>query len=163
MYFIGNTCFRRKIVYHNKMHLHYPSLKKRLAPSSIKPRTYVFKKVSVTELNYIYVFLILTRRFLLQKSRQLFYDIIYVIIYDIIYFMLAFLLSLSWIRWASRNCLLSWIKRYLHIFLTSNAFFFNLASGFLNFSSVECQILLSWYLIYINICVYIGKKLYLSF
>ena len=163
MYFIGNTCFWRKIVYHNKMHLHYPSLKKRLAPSSIKPRTYVFKKVSVTELNYIYVFLILTRGFLLQKSRQLFYDIIYVIIYDIIYFMLAFLLSLSWIRWASRNCLLSWIKRYLHIFLTSNAFFFNLASGFLNFSSVECQILLSWYLIYINICVYIGKKLYLSF
>ena len=163
MYFIENTCLRRKIVCHNKMHLHYPSLKKGLAPSSIKPRTYVFKKVSVTELNYIYVFLILTRRFLLQKSRQLFYDIIYVIIYDIIYFMLAFLLSLSWIRWASRNCLLSWIKRYLHIFLTSNAFFFNLASGFLNFSSVECQILLSWYLIYINICVYIGKKLYLSF
>ena len=45
MLFIGNTCFRRKIVYHNKMHLHYPSLKKRLAPSSIKSRTHVFKKV----------------------------------------------------------------------------------------------------------------------
>ena len=136
MYFIENTCLRRKIVCHNKMHLHYPSLKKRLALSSIKPRAYVFKKVSVTELNYIYVFLILTRGFLLQKSRQLFYDIIYVIIYDIIYFMLAFLLSSSWIRWASRNCLLCWIKRYLHIFLTSKAFFFNSASGFLNFSSV---------------------------
>ena len=92
MYFIGNTCFPRKIVYHNKMHLHYPSLKKRLAPSSIKPRTYVFKKVSVTKLNHTYVFLILTRGFLLQKSRLLFYDIIYIIIYNITYFMLAFVI-----------------------------------------------------------------------
>ena len=39
MYFIGNTCFRRQIVY-----LDYPSLKKRLAHSLIKPRTYFFKK-----------------------------------------------------------------------------------------------------------------------
>ena len=90
MYFIGNTCFRRKIVYHNKMHLHYPSFKKRLAHSSIKPRTYVFKKVSATALDYAYVFLILARVFLLQKSKLVFYDIIYVIIYEIIYFMLAF-------------------------------------------------------------------------
>ena len=89
MYFIGNTCFRRKIVYHNKMHLHYPSLKKRLAPSSIKSRTHVFKKVSATALDYAYVFLILTRVFSLQKSRLVFYDIIYVIIYEIIYFTLA--------------------------------------------------------------------------
>ena len=90
MLFIGNTCFRRKIVYHNKMHLHYPSLKKRLAPSSIKSRTHVFKKVSVTALDYAYVFLILTRVFSLQKSRLVFYDIIYVIMYEIIYFTLAF-------------------------------------------------------------------------
>ena len=54
MLFIGNICFRRKIVYHNKMHLHYPSLKKRLAPSLIKSRTHVFKKVSVTALDYAY-------------------------------------------------------------------------------------------------------------
>ena len=86
MLFIGNTWFRRKIVYHNKMHLHYPSLKKRLAPSSIKSRTHVFKKVSATALDYAYVFLILTRVFSLQKSRLVFYDIIYVIIYEIIYF-----------------------------------------------------------------------------
>ena len=90
MLFIGNTCFRRKIVYHNKMHLHYPSLKKRLAPSSIKSRTHVFKKVSATALDYAYVFLILTRVFSLQKSRLVFYDIIYVIMYEIIYFTLAF-------------------------------------------------------------------------
>ena len=90
MLFIGNTWFRRKIVYHNKMHLHYPSLKKRLAPSSIKSRTHVFKKVSATALDYAYVFLILTRVFSLQKSRLVFYDIIYVIMYEIIYFTLAF-------------------------------------------------------------------------
>ena len=90
MLFIGNTCFRRKIVYHNKMHLHYPSLKKRLAPSSIKSRTHVFKKVSATALDYAYVFLILTRVFSLQKSRLVFYDIIYVIIYEVICFTLAF-------------------------------------------------------------------------
>ena len=95
MYFIGNTCFRRKIVYHNKMHLHYPSLKKRLAPSSIKSRTHVFKKVSATALDYAYVFLILTRVFSLQKSRLVFYDIIYVIIYEIIYFTFFFLLILN--------------------------------------------------------------------
>ena len=93
MYFIGNTCFRRKIVYHNKMHLHYPSLKKRLAPSSIKPRTYVFKKVSIKALIYTYVFLIWTRGFLLQKSRLVFYNTIFVIIYEIIYFILAFYYS----------------------------------------------------------------------
>ena len=93
MLFIGNTCFRRKIVYHNKMHLHYPSLKKRLAPSSIKSRTHAFKKVSATALDYAYVFLILTRVFSLQKSRLVFYDIIYVIIYEIIYFTLAFFYS----------------------------------------------------------------------
>ena len=86
MLFIGNTWFRRKIVYHNKMHLHYPSLKKRLAPSSIKSRTHVFKKVSATALDYAYVFLILTRVFSLQKSRLVFYDIIYVIMYEIKYF-----------------------------------------------------------------------------
>ena len=43
------------------MHLHYSSFKKSLAPSSIKSQTYVFKNVSVTALNYTYVFLILTR------------------------------------------------------------------------------------------------------
>ena len=75
MYFIGSTCFRRKIVYHNKMHLHYPSLKKRFAPSSIKSRTHVFKNVSATALDYAYIFLILTRVFSLQKSRLVFYDI----------------------------------------------------------------------------------------
>ena len=112
MYFIGNTCFRRKIVYHNKMHLHYPSLKKRLAPSSIKSRTHVFKKVSATALDYAYVFLILTRVFSLQKSRLVFYDIIYVIIYEIIYFTLAFLLASLWIEWTSHNYLLSWIQKY---------------------------------------------------
>ena len=90
MYFIGNTCFRRKIVYHNKMHLHYPSLKKRLAPSSIKSRTHVFKKVSATALDYACVFLIWTRVFSLQKSRLVFYDITYVIMYEIIYFTSAF-------------------------------------------------------------------------
>ena len=57
MYFNRNTCFRRKIVYYNKMHLHQLT-KKRLALCSIKPRTYVFKKVRVTALNYTYVFLI---------------------------------------------------------------------------------------------------------
>ena len=90
MYFTGNACFRRKIVYHNKMQLHYPSFKKRLAHSSIKPGTYVFNKVSTTTLDYAYVFLILARVFLLQKSRLVFYDIIYVIIYEIIYFTLPF-------------------------------------------------------------------------
>ena len=44
MYFIGNTYFRRKTVYHNKIDLHYPSLKKWLASSSIKPWTCVSKK-----------------------------------------------------------------------------------------------------------------------
>ena len=58
--------------------------------NKIKPRTYVFKKVSATALDYAYVFLIFARVFLLQKSRLLFYDIIYVIIYEIIYFTLAF-------------------------------------------------------------------------
>ena len=86
MYFIGNSCFQRKIVYHNKIHLHYPSFKKRLASSSIKPRTYVFEKVSATAIDYAYVFIILTRVFSLQNSRVVFYDIIYVIIYEIIYF-----------------------------------------------------------------------------
>ena len=66
------------------MHLHYPSLKKRLAPSLIKSHTDVFKKVSVTAFAYAYVFLILTRVFSLQKSRLVFYDIIYVIMYEII-------------------------------------------------------------------------------
>ena len=61
MYFIGNSCFRRKLVYHNKMHLYYSSFKKSLAPSSIKSQTYIFKNVSVATLNYTYVFLILTR------------------------------------------------------------------------------------------------------
>ena len=142
MYFIGNTWFRRKIVYHNKMHLHYPSLKKRLAPSSIKSRTHVFKKVSATALDYAYVFLILTRVFSLQKSRLVFYDIIYVIMYEIIYFTLAFFLSSLWIEWTNRNCLSSWIRKYLQAFLQATFFPFNSASVFLNFSSVYFQMLL---------------------
>ena len=93
MYFIGNTCFRRKIVYYNKMYVHFPILRKRLTPSLTKPRTYVFKNVSATALHYAYVFLILTRVFSSQKSRLAFYDIIYVIIYEIIYFTLAFFYS----------------------------------------------------------------------
>ena len=140
MYFIGNTCFRRKIVYHNKMHLHYPSLKKRLAPSSIKSRTHVFKKVSATALDYAYVFLILTRVFSLQKSRLVFYDIIYVIIYEIIYFTLAFFLSSLWIEWTSRNCLPSWIQKYLHAFLQATFFSSTQLQCFLTFHQfiVKC-------------------------
>ena len=111
MYFIGNTCFRRKIVYHNKMHLHYPSLKKRLAPSSIKSRTHVFKKVSATALDYAYVFLILTRVFSLQKSRLIFYDIIYVIIYEIIYFKL-FYAHYEWNEQAVTVCQLEYKNTY---------------------------------------------------
>ena len=133
MYFNGNTCFRRKIVYHNKMHLHYPSLKKRLAPSSIKSRTHVFKKVSATALDYAYVFLILTRVFSLQKSRLVFYDIIYVIIYEIIYFTLAFLLASLWIEWTSHNYLPSWIQKYLHAFLQATFFSSTQVQCFLTF------------------------------
>ena len=132
------ACFRRKIMYHDKMHLHSPSLKNRLAPSSSKPRTYVFKKVSVAALNHIYVFLILTRGFLLQKWRLVFYDIIYVIIYDI-YFMLAFLLFSLWIEWASRNCLLSWIQKYLHIFLKATPFSSTQLHGFLTFHQLSIK------------------------
>ena len=87
MYFNGNTCFRRKIVY-----LDYPSLKERLAPSLIKPRTYFFKKVSATALKFIICFPNLTIVLPQQKSRLVFHDITYIIIYDIMYFMLAFLL-----------------------------------------------------------------------
>ena len=72
------------------MHLHNPSLRKRLAPSSIKARTHVLKKVSATAPDYAHVFLILTRVFSLQKSKLTFYDIINVIMYEITYFMLAF-------------------------------------------------------------------------
>ena len=98
MYFIRNTYFRRKIVWHNKMHLHYPSLKKRLAPFSFKPRTHVFKKVSITALNYTYVFLILTRGFLLQKSRLVFYDIIY--IWDHMFYVSTFIILIM--KWMSK-------------------------------------------------------------
>ena len=148
MYFIGNTCFRRKIVYHNKMHLHYSSLKERVAPSSIKLRTYVFKKVSFTERNYTYVFLILTRGLLFQKSRLVFYDVNYVIIYDIIYFMLAFLLFSSWIELAGRNCLLSWIQTYLNIFLQATPFYSAQLQRFLTFHqlSVKCCLGSTWYI-----------------
>ena len=122
MLVIGNTYFRRKIVYHNKMHLHFLSLKKRLAPSSIKSRTHVFKKVSVRAFDYTYVFLILTKVFSLQKSRLVFYDIIYAIMYEIIYFTLAFFLSSLRIEWTSRNCLSSSIRKYLHAFLEATFF-----------------------------------------
>ena len=122
MHFIGNTCFRIKIVYHNKMHLHYPSLRKRLAPFSIKARTHVLKKVSATALDYAHVFLILTRVFSLQKSKLAFYDIINVIMYEITYFMLAFFLSSLRIEWTSRNHLSSSIRKYLHAFLQARFF-----------------------------------------
>ena len=155
MYFIGNACFRRKIVYHNKMHLHYPSLNKRLAPTSINPQTQVFKKVRATALDYAQVFLILTRVFSLQKSRLVFYDIIYVIIYEIIYFTF-FMLIMNGMNKPQLFVVLN--TKIPTCFFTSNS-----ASVFLNFSSVQCQMLLRCYLIYINICVYIGKIVYLSF
>ena len=135
------ACFRRKIMYHKEMHLHSLSLKKRLAPSSSKPRNYFFKKVSLAALNHIYVFLILTRGFLLQKWRLVFYDIIYVIIYDI-YFMLAFLLFSLWIEWASRNCLLHWLQKYVHIFSKATLF-----------SSTQRQIFLTFHQVSIKYCL----------
>ena len=136
MYFIGNTCFRRKIVYYNKMYVHFPILRKRLTPSLTKPRTYVFKNVSATALHYAYVFLILTRVFSSQKSRLAFYDITYVIIYEIIYFTLALFLYSLWMEWTRRNCFPSWMQKYLHASLQATFFFFDSASVLLNFSSV---------------------------
>ena len=150
--FIGNTCFRRKIVYHNKMHLHYPSLKKRLAPSSIKSRTHVFKKVSATALDYAYVFLILTRVFSLQKSRLVFYDIIYVIIYEIIYFTLVFFFNLHY-ELNEQAALLADLNTKISIcFFPSNIFSSTQFQCFLTFHpfSVKCCLGVSYgYLKYV--------------
>ena len=52
---------------------------------------------------------------------------------------------------------------YKNTYTCFYTFFFNSASVFLNFSSVECQMLLRCYLIYISICVYIENKVYLHF
>ena len=72
---IGNTCFRRKIGYHNKMHLHQASLKKYYCLPRLNPGNTVFKKNLPRHL-ISYVFLILTRAFSQQKSRLKFFDVI---------------------------------------------------------------------------------------
>ena len=141
MYFIGNTCFRRKIVYHNKMHLHYSSLKERVAPSSIKLRTYVFKKVSFTERNYT-CFPNSHKRALISKIKAsiLWCQLCYHIWYHIFYASIFIILIMNWI---SRSQLFAVMNTNIpKHFLTSNAFLFSSASAFLNFSSVECQMLL---------------------
>ena len=116
--FIGNTCFRRKIVYHNKMHLHYPSLKKRLAPSSIKSQ----KNVSATALDYAYVFHNFDKSVLITKIKAsiLWYHLCYHV-WNHIFYVSIFLSSL-WIEWTSRNCLSSWIRKYPQAFLQATFF-----------------------------------------
>ena len=74
-------------------------LKELLLPSSIKPRTYGFWKAFAAALNFVHVFLILTRVLSQQKSRLKFFDII------MPKTPLSFLFFSLWTEETSPNCL----------------------------------------------------------
>ena len=153
-------------MYHNKIHLHYASFKKRLARSSIKHQIYFFKKVCVAALNFAYIFLILTRVFSQQKSRLVFHDI------KMRNTALSFLSYSLLIEVTSCNCsrfcalLITKIRTCFFLLATP---FCNSALVFLNLSSVKHQMMLRLYLMHINmlilrdfsyfvyVCIYIVK------
>ena len=55
------------------------------------------------------------------------------------YFMLAFLLFSLWIEWTSRNCLLSWIQKYLHIYVQATPFSSTQLQGFSTFHQLSVK------------------------